>query len=298
MSEHEPTHLTVGPPPSAEQEAPRDRFSELLQNRMRGVVTGQFESTLPNIEFLSLTRPEKAESEQLHVTIFRKGEDGKQRHVTLTLNNEGILFGKLPRDFQDLSKDQIKEEVCDIVERVDLSFWYQTDEAILPPGERIDASPVDTTERKRSKEVRVDPRRIEFMESQSDVLFGFVGEGDGFRKYYGFVFTWGIVLENPEARNAAFFVRFDTPITISEERMALPAAQRIPQSERQAILDRYWGPLRTRTKAEVVDLGLAERVRHKPVDSWIDQMTKELDRRRPQQEEDVPSGRQETTEMA
>ncbi len=169
--------------------------------------------------------------------------------------------------------------MIDIAERVQLPFFERVPGDIFPSAEGIGPERGEQAAHP-SKPARIDRRRLSFLQNQSDALFAFTEAGKGFDGYYGFVFPWGIVMEHPVAENRVFFIKFDEPLDIPEERMKLPPAQRVPRTMREELHDEYWEPLRHKSKWEAESLGIVEGKRHKPIDAWMEQLDEELSRRR------------------
>lgn len=251
---------------------------EKLFATLSSIPEGNYSTRLQGVDSISITKPEGENPKNLNITFYYETE-GKTKSLTLPLFKDGTLSGGLPKDLPNLSKDGVKKEVVDIFDRIQLPLWEMLDPSILPPEQT--GIPVQISPGSSSKKLpRMVIERIEMLVNQPDVLFGGVDKAKGFEGYHLLVFPKFMVLEHPSAQNAAFFVLFKEAIPTSDIRFDFPPGQRLSSKQRKNILDQYWLPIKDKTKPEVVQLGVAERVRHLPKDNWMEQMQKELDKRR------------------
>ncbi|MBU6414621.1 hypothetical protein KGQ34_00005, partial [Patescibacteria group bacterium] len=245
-------------------------FKETLAGKFSELPGGNFVSALPGVESISVTRPVHERANHITADIFyRKPETDKLAHATFTLGEQGRLSGVIPKELGNITREQIIDEIVDMYRRINLNFWeYLPEEKDIVLSGHEDRG-IDGKERAPA---RVDLRRLEFLENQPDVLFGFLQKNVGFNGYRGFVFPKFFVLEHPVAENAAFFIDFEKKDYLDiGERKKLPPEQRLPKDERKKILETYWLPIRPKTKSTVESEGRASRVVHKPTDAWIDQ---------------------------
>ena len=273
----------------------RDLFDSVLKGKFGQVSAGNFTGTAEPIESISIVPfvpkpPEKVgekkpESKLLYATIFYRGDKSQQRHATWSIGEDGRMSGNVPREL-GLSREAIAKEILRTVERIDLDFWHKTDldiipeqdAAILPERRRAlnEASPEQT------EQPRVDLSRLEFIERQPQVLFGFVNAQDGFAGYRGAFFPKCIVLENARVGNAAYFIDLADWLVSPEqadEVFNLPPSQRIPVEERERLIAQHWGSIteQANTKGGLLAMG-ATRVVHTP-DKWQEKMQAEIDAR-------------------
>ncbi|MCI0566400.1 hypothetical protein L0Y46_04370 [bacterium] len=249
-----------------EKKKPKERFSELLEGRFADVVSGNFKSLLPGIKDISIIKgPADAEGRVKSLSIIPSYEYQNDKgeiiegHVTLSLFESGVLSAS-DRDIANLgvSREDLYNEALNIIERINLDFFEQFEDDILPPGNwppeewEGDGEKTETSINKESKPP-FDPRRIEFMEKQKGSLFAFSGKNSGFRGYYGYAFPNFIVLENDKVGNAAYILPTSAAVT-NESRLALPTNQRMTKEERRKHLSANIFPLLSNlTKKEAID---------------------------------------------
>lgn len=265
------------------QDERKERFNELLKEKFDNVVSGNFVTTLEGIDSLSiLSAPANEKTgkvEQLHIIPFYKKND-KKYSETLTLHNDGILGGKISENIK-VSKEDIYDEVLYIIETINLDFFEKVSDEILP-AEKIGGGRGGGVGGSSVIERPTDPRRIEFMKNQRNVLFGFASKNKGFREYYGYVFPKFIVLENEKVGNAAFFqgIEEEKGIEVDEKRFILPAERRMTKQEREDILGKYWKPISGLNKSQIVNAGAERKVHpHMKNDEWEKKMQVEIDKR-------------------
>ncbi len=90
------------------------------------------------------------------------------------------------------------EEFLNTIENINLPFFEQVDDKLLPSGqgekkEKREEGVVERPKIRHLQEELIDPKRIDFMVNQPRVLFGIVGINSGFKGYYGFVFPKFVV---------------------------------------------------------------------------------------------------------
>jgi len=236
----------------------KDSFDKVLDGNFNVFPAGNYQTNLPGLESISIIRgPENKETGDvgaLNVIIF----DVNHRSVTFSMTADGLLSGKLPKDWM-FSREDLYEEILHISGNVCMGFFENIADQLLPPGYWDD----------REKKERgggggggwnneaLDPRRIEFIANQPGALFGFAGINSGFRGYYGFAFPEIIVLENNKVGNALYI--FDIPeedrTKFEEQIFALSPEKRLSKKERLAYLERYWAPIAGLTKKESLQAG-------------------------------------------
>ncbi|KKS36813.1 MAG: hypothetical protein UV01_C0017G0015 [Parcubacteria group bacterium GW2011_GWA2_42_14] len=259
-----------------------ERFNKLLAGKFSEVPNGNFKTRMEGVDSLTITRQgEKG----LSVVLFY---DNHKKHTTFSLFEDGILSGRVPKELK-INNDQILDEILRIIDSVEISSWHHVSDEILPPG----FWPETEDDGKKQKEKlagqvyeRIDPERIQFMTGQKDYLFGFDGENSGFRGYFGYVFPWGIVLENSRVGNAAYFLDFNTTLGDMAEKVKTPERGiRVSKNEkekinhnREIILEQYWRPVASKSKYEARNIGLKYFI-HRGKD-WQGAMAKEINDRR------------------
>lgn len=165
---------------------------------------------MPGIDFISIIKPGKENI--LNIAVFYRNNEGKQKHFSLSMAEEGKLSAKLPAELK-ISNEQLYDEILDIINKVGMDFWYNEPQEILNVPDW--PMPEKEKEGEPKRVIAEDPRRIEFLRKQPDVLFGFYGQ-EGFLGYRGFVFENFIALEHPKRENAAYFIDFREPISKEE----------------------------------------------------------------------------------
>ncbi len=252
-----------------QEEKSRRRFGEVVGENIDQFPPGcQFASGLPGVSSISVLK--QPNGKDLYVVVFYKDKNGRDKHETFPVDPEGVK-GAIPKDLA-VTKEQIFDEVMDNLDKVGLDFWYGEAQEILPPDWPV---PPKEQEGPEKPPIAEDPRRIEFLRKQPDARFGFFSR-DGFRGYYGFFFDKFIVLENPKCENAAYFI--DLPEGLSDEERKMAATR----SGRNKLIEKYWEPYEGRGKWEMFTaVPEAERLIHKPVDNWINQMEGRLNAKNP-----------------
>ena len=260
----------------------KEEFTALLKGKFNRFPEGEFVSKLSGVESISILRgiPVDNEVKSLLIYLWYQDRDGKRKSAEFILDENGRIYGKIPwylETFKGIEIIDVYEEIIRIVKTLNLDFFTSISEEILPP-EKIFLE-LETKEQKQKREagekIYVDPRRLEFLEKQPDALFGVVGANSGFRGYYGIVFPWGLILENPRIGNALYIVPFKPPIKPEDPRIfKLPPEKRLTSEEREQIIEERIKPLTNLTKSEIVQRG-AIRIIHPPVTSkeWEEKMT-------------------------
>ncbi len=273
----------------------RARFDTVLKDKFDLVSAGNFTGTAAPIESISIipfipeppdkVSGQKPEPKLVYATVFYRGDKGQQRHTTWSIGEDGRMSGQVPQEL-GLAREAIAKEILRTIERVNLDFWHKTDLGVIP-GQDVAVLPERRRELKEAppeqgEQPRVDLARLEFIERQPQVLFGFVNSKDGFNGYRGAFFPRCIVLENPQVGNAAYFV--DLPDWLvspeqADEVFKLPVSQRVSADERERLIAQHWAPIteRANTKGGLLAIG-ATRVVHTP-DQWQEKMQTEIDAR-------------------
>lgn len=259
----------------------KEKFNAVLAGRFDDVPNGNYLTELPGIDSITIFRGENA----LSVVIYY---DNHKRHETLSLFSDGVLSGRIPKKL-DIDNDQVLAEVIRIADSVDIGAWHHVDDDILPPGfwPKQEEKDGEAGKEKQISMPRTDSERIKFLTGQEDFLFGFDGRNSGFQGYYGYVFPWGIVLENDMVGNAAYFIDFDTPIAKDDagglrvakrgERASLEQKEKVATA-RDEIISRYWKPMKSVSKYEALQRG-HKRLIHGSK-NWTEEMAKAIAVRR------------------
>jgi hypothetical protein len=259
----------------------KEKFDKILKDRFDEFSPGNFESSLPEIDNITIIRGPINEKtghiDILYATIFYK-ENEMPSHETFSILKDGTLSGKISKKL-GITREQLYDDILYIAETIDMDFFENVSDEILPPDQLI----MPEKEKRKMGEANplpIDPRRIQFMKEQPNVLFGFNGFNSGFKGYYGFVFPKFIVLENNKVGNAMFFYNFDNRIEIDEKRFNLPPKKRLSREERQNILKQYWEPVAGFTKEEFKQVG-AVRQYHPYMNNkqWEEKMQSEIKQR-------------------
>lgn len=260
----------------------KTRFENALKGKFSEVPNGNFITRLPGVESIGITRQQDGGG--LSADIFY---DSGKRHETFTLSQDGTLLGRIPGGFP-VDRSQITEEIIRIAESVDVEAWRQVPDNILPEGFWEKKPEGITNAKKIKKRPGTNPEKVAFMRTQNDFLFGFVGDNFGFRNYYGSVFPWGIVLENDDDENAAYFIDFPEalPVELADVARAPLKKSRLSQNEAEelrknqdAILKKYWSPYANMSKFDARKKGLHYFIHRGP--QWKNSLDAELKKRRP-----------------
>jgi len=240
-----------------EKEDLQNEIKEALEGRLNTFPSGNFKTQIEGLESVSITRPDaKPGQEVTNLNIMPFWQNG-ERHSTFSLNAKGELTGKIPPALEKLgiTKEQISRDVLHTIKTIDLDFFTHVDEKILPPGEWEKGLEKEKPKGVEARPRVVDPKRLEFMRNQEDVLFGFDGINSGFRGYYGFVFKNFLALENAKTGNATYFFKFSEPINVDPSVYRLPPSKRIPEPQRAEILDKVWKPIAGQSKSKSLEAG-------------------------------------------
>lgn len=262
----------------SDKESDSNRFNEALGGKFDSVQSGDFATELPGVESINIIKPQPGPDGKVNtfnVVVYYAGE--KRRGTTLSFLSDGILAGSIPKG-APFTKEDIRNEVLRITEQIDLNFFTQVDDDILPPDE-IDIEPgIPTGEKQRSKKL-TDPRRIEFFKNRPNALFGFSGKKSGLRGYYGFVYPNRIICERDDVGNAIYEVPLRSPIVVSDDVLKRAPGERMNETERRKVLEENWAPFAGRTKTELVKMG-AHKIVHPKIDDvdWEEKLSKSLDR--------------------
>ncbi|MFW5853374.1 MAG: hypothetical protein ACOCU8_01960 [Patescibacteria group bacterium] len=268
----------------------KEQMRQFLKDKFESIAPGKFETVLPGVDAISFVRPMVGVGEpddQIHLVLFRTDQEGKTFNDTLTLTNEGSIIGKIPKNLS-FDKVQLREEVRSILESLDVDFWLEVNQDILPSKknpEKGSVYPSDPKERENIEKA-IDSRRIEFLRNKS--LFGFYNGMEGFKGYFGFVFPKGIVLENKEIGNAVFIIRFPVGRILDFPELVydLPPSRRVKPKDRERIYEDFVAGLLivkdgdAASKTELVKILGAERSYNprtgKEDKEWQDQMSDKI----------------------
>ena len=188
---------------------------------------------------------------------------------------------KIPEDLKIKSKYDVYDEILRLADTINLNFYKNVDDKLLPPDKTTQI--ISETPRIPSRPntpALTDPKRLEFLKNQPNIITGFSGINSAFRGYFGHLFPKFLVLENKKIGNGAFFLDFEEPIKIDNNRFKLPPDQRITQSEFDDFMQSKWKPLANLTKSEFVRFGGDRKIhpdQHDP--EWEEKMQVEIDKR-------------------
>ena len=174
------------------------------------------------------------------------------------------------------------KKIAGLLERINPSFIHLTDLDIIPLQDK--GEPRETPPGPRGPgpvEKPVDPERVKFLQTIRGAEFEFANKEKGFRGYVGLLFEGKengfVYLENQYIDNAAYIV--DLPEQVDMETIEREIRQDRPKEEqdevskdeiRKRALERYWEPIsaKAKTRRELMDLGIAEKVIHKDPKVW------------------------------
>ncbi|MBI4276498.1 hypothetical protein HY629_01520 [Candidatus Uhrbacteria bacterium] len=204
-----------------EQAARQAEVEKILDEGFDAIPPGiRITSQLPAVESISLIRPQPDKrTEHIYVVPFYKSKQGTDRHFTATLSRKGVLAGeRIPKELS-FTRDQLRTEVVDAIERINPLFWYPIKETVLPPDEiRIEPGLGD-----EFTPSAVDPLRLQYARSLEGARFGGMSIFGGAIRgnYYVVVIERrgvGVMLcENPVVDNAAYLIRVSPGVPIPEK---------------------------------------------------------------------------------
>ena len=268
----------------------REQLQELLRREFsRGVEhipEGRFTSDLPGVEQLTVLHHQKSAdkvpSRSFAVYVSHVDPKTEKRSAeTFTITNEGHILGIIPRGW-DFTKEKLTEEIVHLVDDVGGTFFVDTADMILPPGnwERGESGGKEGS--RGTKEEIVDRRRLRFFKNQPGALFGFRGAASTqWEGYHGFAFRDRIVLDAPKVGNAVYILPLSGEFPVSPEQLSLPPGFRVGKEERERYLSKHWTPFVGLTKMESLEGG-ATRIIHPDYatvdDQWEKKMREKLDR--------------------
>lgn len=269
-----------------EKEEKKEKFNELLKGKMHKL-NGSFPSVIDGVDYINITNgpieEKTGDVSVLYANVYYENRENKQYCRTFNLFNDGIMQDeKIPEALKINSKYDIYDEILRLADTINLDFYKNVDDKLLPPDKIISTIP-ETPKIPGSPNTPAltDPKRLEFLENQPNIITGFSGVNSAFRGYYGFVFPKFLMLENEKVGQGAFFRSFEDPIEIDDNRFKLPPDQRITQSEFNNIMQNRWKPLANLTKTEFVNIGGGDRKIHPHMNDskWEEKMQMEIDRR-------------------
>jgi hypothetical protein len=262
--------------------ARKEKFDKVLKNKFDEFSSGNFTSSLPEVESITIVRGPANEKtghvDALYATVFYE-QNGKPRHETFSFFKDGTLSGRIPKNLK-VTREELYDDILHTAETIDMDFFENINDGILPPDQLIMPEREKKKREGGGEPLPVDPRRIQFIREQPNVLFGFKGVNSGFKGYYGFVFPKFMVLENNKVGNAMFFYNFDKPIEVDEKRFNLPPNKRMTSEERRNILRQYWEPVANFTKEEFKQVGAVKQYHpHMNNEQWEEKMRTEIEKR-------------------
>lgn len=240
----------------------RARFERVLKGKFGSFHSGNFKSELAGVNSVGIMRPDARGDEEvrnLAVTAFYEAE-GKKRHVTFSLLDDGTLSGSLPKGFP-ATKEQVLEEVLRITEQIDSDFFMEVDDEIL--AQDVGAPRGPGGEPEEPDQGLTDSRRIELM-LERPVLFGVLNRS-GFRGDRVFVEPANVWIENKKVGRALYRVPLDPPIDVNEKVFQLPRSQRVPLEDRRRIYSERIKPILGKTRSFLREELLADQIIHPPI---------------------------------
>lgn len=269
----------------AKKREARDIFDRALKGKLDKVSPGLFDSQLPPIEsiFINSVHPEGGRS-SINVRLTYRNERGEERHSAWSVFEDGVVSGKVPPDLP-VDREDIALEILRTLERADFDFWRKTNVDVLPDADEIATRPLSEVEKEETEEEKSGDsltriERLRFLESQPNVLVGFVNEQNGFKGYRGALFPNFILLEHPEHGNAAYIVDLKEPLPVGKEVFDKPAPARLDDETFERIIESVWKPIanEARTRGELRRKFGAERIIHSPK-TWRDRLQRAIDER-------------------
>ncbi len=235
---------------------------------MNTFAPGEFKSHIPGIQSLNFARPIPEKGKNVDYLVVEVLFDKKMPRTSLKITRDGKLEGEL---LPGLDRDAVYEEILRIAETIGENFFEPVGDEILPADKREtqeSATNGQGNERGKQEEI-VDPKRIDFLRSQKNVLFGIRGLETGFRGYFGFVLNNKVVLESPTVGNAAYVFPLEKPIMDASKTGIITDTK-----ERKKIIEEIWNPIARLTKRESLENG-AFKVIHPPHNDaeWREKMS-------------------------
>ena len=261
-----------------------EQLQELLRREFtRGVEhipEGRYTSDLLGVEQLSVLHPQKnspetpARSFSVYVSHVDP-ESQKRSGETFTVTNEGRVLGVVPRGW-NFTKDELVEEIVRHDDDVGGTFFIETHDAILPPGDWETGDGDGKGKNRGSKKEPEDRRRLRFFKNQPGALFGFRGaKATRWQDYRGFAFSDRIILDAPTVGNAVYVITLANEFPVDPKRLSLPPGFRVNEEDRERYLEEHWSRFSGLSKQESLHAG-ATRVIHPDYDIVDDQWEKKM----------------------
>ncbi|MBI2633026.1 MAG: hypothetical protein HYW78_01395 [Parcubacteria group bacterium] len=203
---------------------------------------------VPTISVIRGSFEEGTELQQLFVRVeyipkpYRESSDYlrgefKPRTVQFTLFSDGVLSGRVPSDFpgnerrgaDQRIKEEIFQEVLRVADEAGIGDHFVLRDSILSQQEESEIEKKGEKSPENQLQGTIDIRRHTIFLKQSDFLFWFSNEKEGMKGYKGYVFPWGIALDNPEYANAVYTIPFE--IDLVKERIKEVKKQRSARGE-------------------------------------------------------------------
>lgn len=202
-------------------------FNDTLRDRLQLIPKNwQFPLQLPNVpQATSISVIPLENAEHVYVLLhFTHPGSGVDDHITFTLDNNGMLMGRIPQDLAPLTRDQILKALISDCKRIDLDRCADLNYSVFASSDLEGFKKLDGAQPEDfvfDKKATVDPARLELLNSLGALTI-FRGNPDGpIRQYYVAIFSGKkdfALLESPHLRNAAFVIPIDLPVSAEEIR--------------------------------------------------------------------------------
>ncbi len=264
--------------PVSQENQLQKEFNDTLRDRFHLVPHNwQFPIHLagaPNVKSITVLPLET--NETIYLIVKYVLPSGVSAHFTATLDNNGTLFCRVPKELRSqLQPQQILRELINDCKRIDLDRCVDLNYSIFKPEEAQDyvehgRHPENSDDVEFSRDGLVDPVRLEHLYSLGAHTI-FRGAPDGpIKQYYIAIFSGRdnrgfAVMESPHLFNAAFIIPLTMPMNSGE-------LQNMTREEREILRD-LLRPQLSITRSHAKKIGT--RVVHIG-ENWRERITQEV----------------------
>ena len=234
------------------------------------------ESSIPGIQAMRFFKT-PAMGETLNVELHYD-KNGENRRVLGSIDKNGILSMKLPKELSKINRDELFKDILDNIDRLHPNVWVSLSSEIIT-SDAGTKRPPETVDGGDNGPKAIDSRRLEFLAKQPDFIVGAIG----LKKLEGYVAALlkdMIVWDNENVGNALFVRKNESGVSDDEAKLAKTRAGK------EALVKKYIEPFAEYTRSQLQQAG-AQRVIHLPHENWIDQMKEKLNAVSPREDRNV-----------
>lgn len=272
-----------------------DIFEKSIRDDFDSIPVGSFKSNLPEVDSISLIRPGDGKNKDvLYALIYSRNKEGKTFSHNWAILRNGNIYpkDKIPSELGKYKEEEIALEIAGLLEKINPAFIHFTNLDIIPFQDQGKPREITPEPNDPPIEKPIDPDRVSFLQTIRGAEFEFVNEEKQFRGYVGIVFGGAkngfVYLENQYIDNAAFIV--DLPEPVDMEMIESELRQETPKDDQDKItkkqirdraIERYWRPIseKAKTRKELMNLGIAEKIIHKDPKVWQEAIRKAIESR-------------------